>query len=89
MPDSIHPTRYVIHSLEVALSDALFAESDENAVGTAVNRGGDTDTIGAITGAIAGARFGSEGFPNQWIETVDRREELIRLAIKLNRNISS
>ena len=50
---------------------------------TAVNRGGDTDTIGAITGAVAGARFGVEGLPDRWLETIDERDELDRLATEL------
>ena len=33
----------------------------------AVNLGEDTDTIGAITGTLAGAKYSLESIPNEWI----------------------
>nr|WP_285270858.1 ADP-ribosylglycohydrolase family protein [Halobacterium salinarum] len=50
---------------------------------TAVNRGGDTDTIGAITGAVAGARFGATQLPDQWLSVIDESDELEVLAREL------
>jgi ADP-ribosyl-[dinitrogen reductase] hydrolase len=73
----------VIHLLQTAFYDALAADSAEEAIVAAVNRGGDTDTIGAITGAVAGARFGVEGLTDRWLETIDERDELDRLATEL------
>jgi len=67
---------YVIHTLQTALYDALTADSAEEAVATAVNRGGDTDTVGAVTGALAGARFGADALPDRWLDTVEYREDL-------------
>lgn len=32
----------------------------------AINLGGDTDTVAAVAGAIAGARFGIQGIPSRW-----------------------
>lgn len=49
---------------------------------TAVNRGGDTDTIGAITGAIAGARFGASQLPDRWLTAIDEVDELKALAME-------
>jgi len=43
---------------------------------TAVNRGGDTDTVGAITGALAGARFGSDSLSDRWLDAIEYREDL-------------
>jgi ADP-ribosyl-[dinitrogen reductase] hydrolase len=48
----------VTDTLETALYYGLTGASFFEAVMNAVNNGGDTDTIGAITGAVAGARFG-------------------------------
>jgi len=78
--EQLSTSGYVIHSLQTALHDGLRAESAENAIVTAVNRGGDTDTIGAITGAVAGARFGASGLPESWIDSLTSDEELRRLA---------
>jgi hypothetical protein len=37
------------------------------AVESALNCGGDTDTIGAIVGAACGARTGRRGIPEDWL----------------------
>ena len=82
-PDQLSNSGYVVDTLQTALYDALTAESVEEAIITAVNRGGDTDTIGAIAGAIAGARFGGSSLPNRWLDEIDERGELKRIAIEL------
>jgi ADP-ribosyl-[dinitrogen reductase] hydrolase len=74
--ESLQASGYVVHTLQTALYDALTAESAAEAIIRAVNRGGDTDTVGAVTGAIAGARFGAESLPERWLKTLDYREEL-------------
>lgn len=71
---------YVVTTLQTALYDALTAETAEDAIVTAVNRGGDADTIGAVAGAVAGARFGASDLPERWLETLDCRDELELLA---------
>lgn len=45
--------------------------SFSEAVTYAVNMGGDTDTIGAMTGAIAGAFHGAESIPAEWLNTLE------------------
>jgi ADP-ribosyl-[dinitrogen reductase] hydrolase len=81
--ESLSTSGYVVDSLQTALHDAVFAESAEDAIVTAVNRGGDADTIGAITGAVAGARFGAQDLPERWLSSIDERDELTRLAERL------
>lgn len=80
---NLQSTGYVVHTLQTALYDALTAESAEAAIVSAVNRGGDTDTVGAVTGAISGARFGADALPDRWLDTIDHREELTRLGQEL------
>ena len=82
-PGTLETSGYVVHSLQTALHDALFAEGVEDAIVTAVNRGGDTDTIGAIAGAVAGARFGASQLPDRWLSAIDESDELDRLATQL------
>jgi len=79
-PDTLETTGYVVHTLQTALWDATQADAVEDAIVTTVNRGGDTDTIGAVTGAVAGARFGAAALPDRWLDTLDVREELVTLA---------
>lgn len=47
------------------------ASSFERAVVYAVNLGGDTDTIGAMTGAIAGAYHGVSKIPARWLDALE------------------
>jgi ADP-ribosyl-[dinitrogen reductase] hydrolase len=46
-------------------------ESFEEAILGAVNHGGDADTIAAITGSLAGARFGYNSIPEKWINQLN------------------
>lgn len=42
-------------------------DSFKEAIICAVNHGGDADTIAAITGSLAGAKFGYDNIPERWI----------------------
>ncbi|MFC7131430.1 ADP-ribosylglycohydrolase family protein [Haloferax chudinovii] len=82
-PDALKTPGYVVSSLQTALHDALGAATLEDAIVTAVNRGGDADTIGAIAGAVAGARFGQSQLPRPWTAAVDETAELTALVNQL------
>lgn len=74
----VNPSGWVQDSMECAYL-AFTTETDfENALITAVNLGGDADTIGAITGGLAGAYYGYDAIPQRWIEAIpaDIRERL-------------
>jgi len=45
--------------------------------------GGDTDTIGAMTGAISGAYLGIESIPISWRSKLENRLYIEELAEKL------
>jgi len=75
---------YVVDTVQTALFDALGATSPEDAIITAVNRGGDTDTIGAVAGAVAGARFGADALPERWLDAIDETAELRHLGVRLS-----
>jgi hypothetical protein len=64
-------------------ADAVEGVVHEDVIVTAVNRGGDTDTIGAIAGAVAGARFGASQLPDRWLSAIDESNELDSLASQL------
>jgi ADP-ribosyl-[dinitrogen reductase] hydrolase len=63
-----------------ALRCFMDARSFEQAVLSAVNLGGDADTVGACTGALAGACWGLEAVPIRWRRDLEGYEELVRLA---------
>jgi ADP-ribosyl-[dinitrogen reductase] hydrolase len=50
-----------------------------------VNLGGDADTIGAITGALAGAFWGATAVPPLWRVRLRDHERIIDLAEDLYR----
>jgi poly(ADP-ribose) glycohydrolase ARH3 len=57
--------------------------SFEEAVIYAISLAGDTDTIGAMTGAISGAYLGIEAIPSKWQERLENREYITELANRL------
>lgn len=48
-----------------------------------LNLGGDTDTIGAVVGAILGARLGCSAIPEEWKESVLAREQVEARGLRL------
>jgi len=61
-------TGYAFHTVPVALHAWLAHLGDfRQALLAAIECGGDTDTVAAITGAIAGAGTGTEGIPRLWL----------------------
>ena len=63
-----------------ALHSFMHAKSAEMAILSAVNLGGDADTVGACTGALAGAYWGLEALPLRWREGLEGYDELVGLA---------
>jgi ADP-ribosylglycohydrolase len=53
------------------------------------NSSGDSDSIAAIAGSIAGAMVGIEGIPPEWVRTVEHGERLDRLARALHRSATT
>lgn len=68
--ECLEPTGYVVNTLNNAFYWASCDTFEECIVG-AVNDGGDADTIAAITGSLAGARFGLKSIPERWIRTLN------------------
>ena len=72
---------YVVDSLEAALWCLLHTDSYETAVLTAVNLGHDTDTIGCITGGVAGIVYGINNIPMTWKKTLRRSDMVYEIAV--------
>lgn len=80
----IKSSSYVIDSLEAALWSFLTTENYSDSIFRAINLGGDTDTIAAITGGLSGIFYGIESINNSWIQCLARKKEILEL---LNRFI--
>src|ERR687898_461920 len=74
-------------SVPTAIYAAIAHPDFESAVEFAVRCGGGTDTIGAMAGAIAGARDGAEAIPGRWLDALEDgprgRAHVERLALEL------
>jgi poly(ADP-ribose) glycohydrolase ARH3 len=88
--DKSEVTRIIGNTVEafnsVPTAIYCFARNHQNyvkAVSYAVSLGGDTDTIGAMTGAIAGAHQGEENLPKSWINKLEKADYITELAQKL------
>lgn len=66
-----------------AVSVFMDAPSFRDAVIAAVNLGGDADTVGAVAGGLAGARFGYGAIPGSWLDALRDRERLLDLSERL------
>lgn len=68
---------------------ARYADDYEAAVAAAIELGGDTDTIAAMTGAIVGARVGAAALPPKAMERLEDRYWLEALALRYSAMIAS
>ena len=67
---------YVKDTFNSALYAFSTTSSFEECVLKAINLGGDTDTIGALAGGLAGIKYGYDSIPEEWIRSL-RRKDLI------------
>lgn len=57
---------WVVDTLECALWRFFAYDTWENGALAVVNLGGDSDTVGAVYGALAGVYYGFESIPEKW-----------------------
>lgn len=79
----IIPSGHVVESLNAAIWAFETTDSFEDAVLKAVNLGGDADTIGAITGQLAGAFYGLSGIPHHLVLGLQDYEHFLDVARRL------
>lgn len=77
--DEIKSSGYVVDSLEAAIWCLKTTSSYKDCVLKAVNLGDDTDTVAAIAGGLAGALYGYDAIPEEWRNTLIKREYIENL----------
>ena len=71
---AVSSSGFVVHTLEAALWAVGTTTCFEDAVVRAVNLGDDADTVGAVAGQLAGARYGASAIPARWLSMLVKRE---------------
>ena len=78
--------RLIGHTLlatQVGLWAARTPLGFEDALVEVVRSGGDTDTNGAVAGAVLGARYGKSAIPTRWLECVPESDRIEDLGMRL------
>ena len=74
--ESIQSTGYVVHTFEAAMWAVDTTSSFAAALLKAVKLGDDADSVGAVAGQLAGARYGLSGIPRNWLDALIDRERI-------------
>lgn len=81
----IFSSGYVVHTLEAALWCFLNTNGYRECILTAVNLGGDANTVAAVAGGFAGIYYKSsitKGIPHEWIEQIPRHTWIAQLCME-------
>lgn len=84
--EEIRSSGYVVHSMEAAVWCLLTTDSYRDCVLKAVNLGDDTDTTAAIAGGLAGALYGLDAIPKEWLDTLLRRNYIEEMCERATTN---
>lgn len=80
--ENIRSGGYVIDTIESVIYCLKTTDNYKDAVITAVNLGGDTDTTAAICGGLAGIYYGYEEIPIDWLDEIHKLDEIHSLCEK-------
>jgi ADP-ribosyl-[dinitrogen reductase] hydrolase len=81
--DEIRSSGYVVDTLEAAVWAIGTTTSVEDALILAVNLADDADTVGAVTGQLAGALYGASAIPERWLHPIAWRSGISAAADRL------
>jgi ADP-ribosyl-[dinitrogen reductase] hydrolase len=79
----IRGSGYVVQSLEAALWCFHNTDTFKSSVLKAANLGEDSDTTAAICGQIAGAYYGVNGIPKDWVEKIAMKNFILNMSDEL------
>ena len=80
--NDVNSSGYVVDTLEAVFWIILNCSSYNESIIGAINLGGDTDTIGAITGSIAGILYGYDNISKRWISKLKNKDYIDEIIIK-------
>lgn len=85
--DSIRSSGYVLDTLVASLWCLLHTNDFRSCILQAVNLGEDTDTVGTVTGGLAGLYYGLHAIPEDWISTLSHREDIETLCEQFHKKL--
>lgn len=65
------PSAFIVDTVRAALHGFFATDSFRDCLVAVVNQGGDADTSGALAGMLAGAAYGVEAIPADWLAVLD------------------
>ncbi len=92
-----NPTGYIVETLQAVFQSFFDTANFKECLIDVVNRGGDSDTTGAIAGMIAGSYYGLAALPDEWVNVLDQgirsacesqADALIRLGLSQENSMS-
>ncbi len=81
--DEPHSMGYTVRTMSAGLWVFLNGNDFESTLLRIIHAGGDTDTNGAVAGAVLGARFGASSIPERWIAGLPSPDAIRSLADRL------
>jgi ADP-ribosyl-[dinitrogen reductase] hydrolase len=82
-PPTIRGSGYVVESLEAALWAFHRSDNFRDGCLLSANLGNDADTTAAIYGQLAGAYYGADAIPEEWVNRLAMQELIEDLAMKI------
>jgi ADP-ribosyl-[dinitrogen reductase] hydrolase len=77
---ALQPSLDAVLCSHAALVSFMHARTLEGAILSAINLGGDADTVGACCGALAGAYWGLDAIPLRWRKELEDVDYILHLA---------
>lgn len=81
--DDVQSDGFVLHTWQASCWAMEQTDNFREALLLAVNLGDDADTVGAVTGQLAGALYGYDAIPKEWLEVLAWRVQLEEMFDKL------
>ncbi|SHK73315.1 ADP-ribosylglycohydrolase family protein [Desulforamulus aeronauticus] len=79
---------YVVDTLEAAIWCLLNNNNFTDTLLAAVNLGEDTDTVGAVTGGLAGVYYGYNSIPQEWLRPISHLKQVTDLSKRFVRALA-
>ena len=81
--EEIQSTSNVVDTLETVIWVILNTNNYQQAIVGAINLGGDTNTISALVGSIAGLLYGVDDIPNKWLDNIKKKDLINNIILNI------